>query len=402
MTDLIPRTQFPLVDIPSQSTSIVTSYWEKKRVWLRAILQLLKTGRETFGSYFDGLRVIQQIKTKYEAIFGEQLLSKIAKVDGKYYWRLGTPGFPSRASYRMHINETRRFGVTDKSLGLRTLFIAVTKRCPLRCEHCFESEQLNQPDTLRTEDIIALVHKYQDYGTTQIMFSGGEPMLRIQDIYRVLEQARPATDFWVITSGLGLNQERALRLKAKGLTGVMVSLDHYLPEEHNRFRGFAEAWNNAISAVLHAKAAGLVTTLSLCATKAFISRPNLTAYMELAKKLGVAFVQFIEPAAVGGYRGQDVSLQTEHYELLEEVYLQYNSAPAFHDYPIINYLGYFQRRVGCFGGGDRFFYVDTDGYAHLCPFCSGKISNALEFPPEDTIHLLSQFSCHDFSEATGL
>lgn len=29
----------------------------------------------------------------------------------------------------------------------------------------------------------------------------------------------------------------------------------------------------------------------------------------------------------------------------------------------------------CSGVGDRFFYIDTDGFAHVCPYCSGKIAN---------------------------
>lgn len=329
------------------------------------------------------------------------MLTKVAKVDGRYYWRLGVPGYPSQALYRLQVNEVNRMFPGQYPIGLRTLFIAITKKCPLQCEHCFEWDNLNKDDTLTTENIIEIVHRYQDYGTTQIMLSGGEPMLRINDIYRVLEAAKPGTDFWIITSGLGLNAERARKLKDTGLTGVMVSLDHFLPDQHNTFRGFDGAWDHAITAVIAANKVGLVTTLAICTTKAFITKKNLAAYMELSRKLGVSFVQFIEPRATGRYRGRAVTLEQEHLDLLEATFLRYNSAPEYRDYPIINYLGYHQRRIGCFGGGDRFFYVDTDGDAHLCPFCAGKVNNVLQFPADETIQLLSQHHCHDYSGGEG-
>lgn len=388
--------------VTPQESPIVINGWEKKQVKFRVLGQMIRITREVFGGLIPGLRVLMGMRQKYRQVIGDRLLTKVAKVDGRYFWRLAGPGFPSAASVRMQTNEARRFLSSPEDVGLRTLFIAITKRCPLRCEHCFEADNLNQPDTLSRADIIALVHKYQDYGTTQIMFSGGEPMLRVNDIYAALDAARPATDFWVYTSGLGVSAARAQKLKDKGLTGMIVSLDDYRPDKHNRFRGFAAAWDNAIAAVLNAKAAGLVTALSLCATKPFISRENLTAYMDLAKRLGVAFVQLIEPMPTGGYRNQPVELPKEQYELLEEFYRTYNGEPQYQSYPIINYLGYHQRRVGCFGGGDRFFYIDTDGDAQVCPFCSGKVASALEFSAEDMIALLSSFRCHSFATAEGL
>ena len=400
-TIISPNKTSTSLKVPSQKSPIVSGTLEKKQIKLRVALQMFNITLKKAGSLFKAIEVIKKMRAKYQRAFGETMLTKVAKVDDRCFWRLGAPGFPSKASYKMQSNEANRFFSEQNSKGLRTLFIAITKKCPLRCEHCFEWENLNQEDTLTTKDIIDLVHKYQDYGTTQIMLSGGEPMLRVNDIYKVLDAAKEETDFWIITSGLGLTKERAKKLKAKGLTGVMVSLDHFLPEKHNQFRGFESAFQNAINAVVNANQAGLVTTLSLCATKSFITENNLAAYMDLAKELGVSFVQLIEPKAVGGYKGKDVELEKMHYELLEDTFLKYNSELAFQQYPIVNYLNYHQRRIGCFGGGDRFFYIDTDGYAHLCPFCSSQVSSALEFSAEDTIDLLTQYSCHSFSLGDG-
>jgi MoaA/NifB/PqqE/SkfB family radical SAM enzyme len=370
-----------------------------RQLKIKVLRQLFRIIQQTTGSTFRSLNLIYQIKKKYQSTFGEPLLTKATKVDNRYFWRLGAPGFPSQASVRMHENEVSRFFPSQPRVGMRTLLFAITKKCPLNCEHCFEWDNLNQKEQLSSSDIIQIIHKYQDFGTTQIMLSGGEPMLRVNDIYTILEAAKPGTDFWIITSGLGLSLERAKKLKECGLTGVMVSLDHFEATKHNQFRGSDGAFNWAIEAVINANNVGLVTTLSLCTTKTFATKNNFEAYMNLAKRLGVSFVQFVEPRATGRYKGKDVELGKKEIDLLEETYLKYNASKEFKDYPIINYLGYHQRRAGCFGGGDRFFYIDTDGDAHLCPFCTNKIASALHFSANDIVDLLSKKACFDFRKS---
>ena len=386
-------------NIPPQQSTIVLKKGEVRKLKFKLLRQLNKVMVTKTGSMIKGWKLVYQIRKKYQAVFGEALLSKVAKVDGRYFWRLAAPGFPSTASLKMHESEVSRFVPNHPRTGLRSLLFAITKKCPLNCEHCFEWDNLNKNEDLSTSEIIEIIHKYQDFGTTQMMLSGGEPMLRVNDIYKVLTAAREGTDFWIITSGLGLNKERAQKLKATGLTGVMVSLDHFDAAKHNEFRGFEKAFDWATQAVVNANEAGLVTTLSLCVTKTFATESNLRTYMDLAKKMGVTFVQLIEPRATGRYLGKDVLLEKKDTDLLEKIYLEYNSSKSFRDFPIINYLGYHQRRVGCFGGGDRFFYIDTDGDAHLCPFCENKVGKAMNFSADDMINLLGQFACHDYAKS---
>ena len=383
---------------PKQPSPLVTGKAEMVILKIRVFIQLFRIVLRKSGNVITTFKLIYQIKRKYESIFGEPYLAKAAKVNGRYFWRLAAPGFPSLASLKMQTHEANRFYPNQKRTGLRSLIFAITNKCPLNCQHCCEWDNLNKKEKLRTEDIVSIIHKYQEFGTTQIMLSGGEPMLRINDIYTVLKTAREGTDFWIITSGIGLSARRAQKLKDAGLTGVMVSLDHYDQYKHNSFRGYEKAYTSAIEAVINANKAGLVTTLSLCATKSFVTHENLINYMELAKELGVSFVQILEPRAAGRYHGEDVALGEKQIKMLEKVYIEYNSSKVFADYPIINYLGFHQRKVGCFGAGDRFFYIDTDGDAHICPYCTSKVGSAIDNSAREMIDLLGQRSCHVFEK----
>lgn len=386
------------VSFPKQYSPIVTKKVEMIWFRIRVFWQLFRIVFRKTSNVFIALSSIIKIKNKYESVFGEAFLQKVSKVDGRYFWRMAAPGFPSRASFLMQTYEANRYFPDEPRKGLRSLIFSITNKCPLNCQHCFEWHNLNKEERLQTEDLIKIVHKYQDFGTTQIMLSGGEPMLRIHDIYKLLGAARDGTDFWIITSGIGLSVKRAKKLKELGLTGVMVSLDHHEEYKHNSFRGLENAYSSAIDSVINANQAGLVTTLSLCATKAFVTHENLIAYMELAKELGVTFVQILEPRAAGRYKGEDIALTDYQQNLIKDIYLEYNSSPLFADYPLIHYLGYHQRKVGCFGGGNRFFYIDTEGDAHICPYCTNKIGSALDLPVKDMIDLLGQRKCHAFEK----
>ncbi|MDV7393444.1 radical SAM protein, partial [Arthrospira platensis SPKY1] len=191
-------------------------------------------------------------------------------------------GAPSAAARKVRLQEVRRVLCPDKPVGLRTLMLAITKKCPLACEHCFEGDYVQGEEVLSWDDLHEIVSQYQDAGTPVIWLSGGEPMARYRDLRYLLQQARAGTDFWVVTSGYRLNEPAARALKSDGLTGVIVSLDHHDPEAHNRFRGSDRAFDWAVRACVSARKAGLVTALSLCATRGFVSEANFRLYMDLA------------------------------------------------------------------------------------------------------------------------
>ena len=387
-------------EIPQQPSTIVISRFEKFKLRIRLSVDFIYVAMKYLKNPSKAIKVVQILKDKYSTIYGEPLLSKVSKVDGKYYWKYSMPGFPSLAAQESRATQINRLFPFRKSKGLGILLLGITKKCPLSCEHCYEWDRMHEKEKLSTDDLIHIMHKYQDYGTPQIQLGGGEPMLRVDAIYAMLDNAKKGTDFWITTSGWKFNDTHAKTLKAKGLTGVMVSLDSHIPAEHDNFRGRKGTFEMAINAVLKAKEANLVTGICICPSRAYTNEDNLKAYMELAKKLGVTFVQVFEPKPAGRYAGKDILLKNPQLELLEKFYLEYNQLPQYRDYPIINYIGYHQRRTGCFGSGDFYFYIDTDGDAHKCPLCSSKICNTLEFSAEDTINLLQQTQgCNYFAQS---
>jgi MoaA/NifB/PqqE/SkfB family radical SAM enzyme len=348
---------------------------EKKLFTAAVGFHIFKLAIKNYRSVTRAIKVLKALYLFKGSILGGTD-TKLVKLNGQIFHSYYVPGYPSK-KFDNHIEAefNRIEPLHKKTNALNFIFFAITTKCPLRCEHCFEWDNLNSKEAFTLPELKAVVARFQNEGISQFHFSGGEPLVRVKDLVQVIKSASAQSDFYVLTSGYNFTAENAKALKQAGLTGVVISLDHYDGEMHNAFRGFTNAYEGVLSAIQHAKEQNLLVTISLCATKNFISWENLMMYMTLAKKLGVAFVQILEPKAVGHYEGKDVFLNDEHFKLLDKFFLELNFSPGYKEYPVLIYHGYYQRRVGCLAGGSRNLYIDSKGYVNACPFCHTKNFN---------------------------
>jgi len=330
-------------------------------------------------------------------------IKKMIRQNAMYYIGMYVPEIHSSNFKTFVQNELRNYLPIEKpSKRFNSIFFAITKKCALQCEHCFEWEVLNQKETLTDERIDEITDIILTLGANQLYFTGGEPTLRLPVVFDVLRKVRHTIDCWLFTSGYGLKPKIALQLKKEGLKGVVVSIDHFEKEKHNIFRGNSKSFTWATQAVQNGLTAGLLVTLSVCVTKNLASKSSLAMYMEFAKGLGAHFVQFLEPKAVGHYKGKDVSLTVEQLAEIETIFLRYNYQKAYKYYPIILYQGYHQRRIGCFNGGLTGLYIDTDGGINACPFCHTKKGNLLSPNFKETLATLTKEGCPEYGQRTAM
>jgi len=66
-------------------------------------------------------------------------------------------------------------------------------------------------------------------------------------------------------------------------------------------------------------------------------------------------------------------------------------------YPVLTYPGYYQRRSRCLGAGNRYFYIDSTGDIHACPFCQRKAANAVKGSLAPALEKLRIRGCHEFA-----
>lgn len=378
-----------------QMVSGIKARYIQLRMWTRIAriaFSLTKNPRTVYTAY----RNVMQLKKNF---LSKQPLKKLVRVDGRYFWDLNQPGWPSRSFDQNFRWIIQRFIEDEKSdvESVRLVFLAITKKCPMNCEHCYEWDEINKKETLDLDTLKKIVAKYQNLGTSQFVIGGGEPLARFNDLIELLKSAKPGSDFWISTSGFNLTPEKAWALKAAGLTGVSISIDHFDAEANNRFRGHREATRHALEAAQNALNAGMAVATAICATKTFVTKENLYQYAEFAKNLGAGFIWLIEPRAAGKYAYQDVQLPKEQFDVLDEFYLTLNHDRKFRSYPRVIFPNYNHRHTGCAGAGTRSIMIDTDGYINACPFCRSKRIFALADDSKEQVVQMLAAGCEKFA-----
>ncbi len=364
---------------------------------LRILLRIVILAFSTFPNPNKSLRLIKAIINKRKKIHNLPPIDRFVYAMGKYFWSEDIPGWPSSNLDKFLKAELLRSQQNkNKSYLLHTVIFAITSRCKLRCSHCFEWDRISKDEYISLNDLLKILDKLQSSGLTHIQFSGGEPLVRLNDLLVLIEKAHKTMDCWILTSGFGLTYQKAELLSRVGLTGANISLDHWDEKIHNQFRNNNKSFYWVNQAVYNCRKAGILVSLSICATNSFISNKNLKAYMELAREWGVGFIRILEPRDTGRFKHQDVQLKPEKIELLRAFFQETYRSSEYRDYPIVSYPGYHQRKVGCFGAGNRYLYIDSKGQIHACPFCQNDVGNALYDSLETSIDKLQQKGCDVF------
>ncbi|MBD3919043.1 pyrroloquinoline quinone biosynthesis protein PqqE [Paenibacillus sp. PR3] len=101
----------------------------------------------------------------------------------------------------------------------------VTHRCPLHCPYCSNPIELHRRENeLSTNEWLSVLKQAADLGVAQVHFTGGEPLLR-QDLELLVRCAREAELYVnLITSGIGLTEERIRQLSDAGLDSIQLSV----------------------------------------------------------------------------------------------------------------------------------------------------------------------------------
>ncbi len=181
-----------------------------------------------------------------------------------------------------------------------------TKKCNLRCLHCYSSsdERCNS-DELTTTEAKQLLSQLAEVNCPVVLFSGGEPLLR-DDLFELLAQAKRLKLRTVISSnGTLVDLQAAGKLADAGVTYVGISIDG-TEEFHDAFRQVKGSFKAALAGIANCKNAGIRTGLRFTITKA--NAGQITAVFDIAAAEGIRRICFYHLVRTG--RAKDLEEQT--------------------------------------------------------------------------------------------
>jgi pyrroloquinoline quinone biosynthesis protein E len=168
------------------------------------------------------------------------------------------------------------------------LIAEVTHRCPLHCVYCSNPLQLAGTESeLSTEQWTSIFQQSGELGMLHAHFTGGEPLAR-QDLTELMAAARAAGLYTnLITSGVGLGEQRLAALVAAGLDHIQVSFQDSREDSANWIAGTkAHAHKIELSRVIRQHKVAFTVNL-------VVHRQNLDHLEEM-----IAFIEQLHPDRV--------------------------------------------------------------------------------------------------------
>src|SRR5436189_2825296 len=189
------------------------------------------------------------------------------------------------------------------------LLAEITYRCPLHCPYCSNpvtvksavpngeqaepialgiAHTTTNNGELTTEEWKRVIREAAELGVLQIGFSGGEPLAR-RDLAELVRAAREANLYTnLITSGIGLGDDRVRDLRDAGLDSVQLSFQSDQPDLSDEIAG-AHAHRRKLDVASKIRAAEISLSLNFVIHRRNIDR--LPQMIELAESLGAERVE---------------------------------------------------------------------------------------------------------------
>lgn len=117
---------------------------------------------------------------------------------------------------------------------LMSAFVEVTKKCNLKCSHCYNQSSNRQREEITRKDLSNFLKQADEMGVFNIFLTGGEPFVRkdfIDILYEINDQNM---EIGILTNGTLLNKDylRELsKIKPKFLAVSLESLDRHKYKE---------------------------------------------------------------------------------------------------------------------------------------------------------------------------
>jgi pyrroloquinoline quinone biosynthesis protein E len=189
--------------------------------------------------------------------------------------------------------EAKSASAVPQPLGL---LAELTHRCPLGCPYCSNPLELDRREHELDSDTWGRVFREAAHlGVLQVHLSGGEPAAR-RDLVAITTLAREAGLYTnLITSAIGLTNERLESLAAAGLDHVQISIQDSISASADRIAGYQGAF------VRKCEMAAAVVRLKLPLTvNAVVHRANIDRLGEMvalavsvgASRIEIAHVQY--------------------------------------------------------------------------------------------------------------
>lgn len=252
-----------------------------------------------------------------------------------------------------------------------TILLDPTSACNLQCTGCWAAEYGNKLN-LTYDEIDDIIRQGKELGVYFYIYTGGEPLVRKDDILRLCEKHDDCV-FMSFTNGTLIDEDFANEmLRVKNFI-PSISLEGF--EEATDSRRGNGVYEKALNAMklLHDKR--LLYGVSCCYTSQNYDSITSEEYWDMMIDNGAYFVWYFHYMPVGNDASPELMPTPEQREVVFRRIRDYRSRKPLFAMDFQNdaeYIG------GCIAGGRNYLHINANGDADPCVFIHYSDSNIRE------------------------
>lgn len=246
-----------------------------------------------------------------------------------------------------------------------------TSACNKNCKGCWAAEYGHQ-QSLTFDEMNGVVNQAKELGTHLFMFTGGEPLIRKNDIIKLCNE-HPDCVFLAFTNATLIDDSFCEAIKEAGNFVPVASIEG--TEESNDDRRGEGSYQTTIEAMELLKKHGIFFGMSVCYTSKNVEFVTSDEFIDKMIDLGVKIGMYFNYMPVGKDAVPELIPtpdQRKHmYHWLRKMRNSETGKPIF----VFDFQDDGEYVGGCIAGGRNYFHINSAGDMEPCVFIHYSDSN---------------------------
>ena len=249
-----------------------------------------------------------------------------------------------------------------------------TTACNLHCTGCWAAEYGNKLN-LSYEVMDKIVTEGKELGIHAYLFTGGEPVIRKDDIIKLCEKHQDVA-FHAFTNGTLIDQKFCDDLLRVGNFFVSVSIEGF--EESNDGRRGSGHYKKALAAMDLMHANHIPFGVSICYTSVNYLTVTSDEFLDMLIDKGCVFAWYFHYMPVGAGAGTDLLLSPEQREYMYNKIREIRGLEGGKELFAIDFQNDGEFVTGCIAAGKKYCHINANGDVEPCVFIHYSGANIKE------------------------
>ena len=246
-----------------------------------------------------------------------------------------------------------------------------TSACNLHCTGCWAAEYGNKLN-LSFDELDSIIRQGKEMGTYVYIYSGGEPLVRKDDLIRLCEKHDDCA-FLAFTNGTLIDDKFADEMLRVHNFVPAISIEGF--EEATDYRRGQGTYRKVIEAMERLKARKLLFGISCCYTSKNVEVIGSEKYFDSMIDMGAKFAWMFTYMPIGAAAVPELIATAEQRKFMyEQIHKFRETKPIF----TMDFWNDGDAVGGCIAGGRGYCHINANGDVEPCAFIHYSDSNIRE------------------------